>query len=435
MPTLLIGAPTQGLVGVDADLDAMAAILPACGLEPAVVVRDATLAAIRGALAELLARTGAGAPVLLYLTGHGGFVANRAHDPHAERPAPPRLHYFRTVPGPGGGDEALFDVELSLWCARLAAKTANVVVVIDCCHAGGMIRAAAAEQAFVAGFAAWRAAHQDEIDELDVEAHPDVVRLAAAGVNGAARAGEAGSALTTCLRAALAEPGALQSSWLGLFARIEAHMAMSGAAQQPRLSGPVRRRVFQPIEVPPAEERPVGAAQVVRRTWGGASLAALGLRLAWGCVRDGRFEPRSGPAAHVGDDDALYVRVTNLGEERRFVAVLWVPDDGEAVLLSRSEAMGVELDGRTTYICGDRPFARRPRGVVPPRRALTCGERRGERLVVVGTTRRQALRSAVQGVEDGRAADLAGVEVVSLIVSKPETGSHSCVDRGDCTSS
>lgn len=237
----------------------MADKVPSFGLDPPVVVRNATLAVIRWRLAELLVQTRPGAPVLLYLTGHGGYVTNRHYNYRDIRPAPRRLHYFVTMPEAGGSEQGLFDVELSLWCARLARVSPNVVVVVDSCHSAGLVRDGDEDQAFIADFEAWRDAHQDEIDALDVEAHPDVVRLTAAGVNGVARPGASGSAFTTSLLTALAEEGALRSSWLALFARIEAGLARAGVAQEPRLSGPIRRRVFDlAVTLPPG-------AFVVRR--------------------------------------------------------------------------------------------------------------------------------------------------------------------------
>jgi hypothetical protein len=422
MPTLLIGAPTQRLAGIDVDLRMMAGMLPACGLDAPIIVHDATLAEIRIRLAELLTQTIPGAPVLLYLTGHGGYVVNREHDFREIRPAPQRLYYFRTTPEADGQDEALFDVELSLWCARIAARTANIVVVVDCCHASGMVRDDVADQAFVAAFESWRAAHQDEIEELEAEAHADVIRLSAAGANGFARASEGGSALTTSLLAALAEPGALRSSWFGLFARIEAHMAMAGVAQSPRLSGPVRRQVFTLVEGLRAEGIDEGVAQVGRLLQGGGvAIGALDLRVTWGRARYGVCEPLIGPAVEVCDDEPLYVRVANVGDARRFVGVFWVSSDGEVVLLSRSESMGIELDGRTVYVLGDRPFARAPRGVTPPRRRSRPGERRGERLVVVGASRRQALWSAVTGGDGRRTAEVLGVEILHFTVVARES--------------
>lgn len=560
---MLIGAPTRGLVGVDADLDMMDALARRFGFAAPVVVRDATLAAIRRHLGELLDLTRVGDPVLLYLTGHGGVVANRDYDFRASRPAAQRLHYFATVPEADGRDQGLFDVELSLWCARLAGRTANVVVVVDACFSGGLVRDGAAEQAFLDEFDRWRDAHQDEIDALDVEGHPDVVRLSAAGVNGVARAGGNGSALTTCLVAALAEEGASGSSWLGLFGRIEARLARAGVAQEPRLSGPVRRRVFDlestlppgafavrcdgeqlllaggaeqgvvpgdvflvsdagaerwaevdevrptsatlrrsggsHAEVSPAafavplRLRGLGAASVagdgpVKRSveaelagagWdtpgpgdgpalaritctphvisvrgrtsglavelveasqcaevlrrfarverlqglGAMPLSSLGLRASWGRVCGGACEPLHGRDAVVDASDPIYVRIENLADARRFISVFWIADDGEGSQLSRSESMGVELAGKTTYTLGDRPFSRAPRGVVPPRRPMAPGERRAERLVLVATTRRQALWSFDTASPGGRrrSIELVASEVVQFtaVGSKP----------------
>ncbi len=563
MPALLVGAPTGGLVGVDVDLDAMAAVAPSLGLGAPIVESAATVAIVRRRLAELLACTGRGDRVLLYLTGHGGFVENTAHDPRAARPAPQRLHYFVATPDPGAREQLLFDVELSLWLARLARRTANVTVVVDACFSAGLVRDGLTTEDLLADFAAWRAEHQDEIDELHAEAHPDVVRLAAAGVHGFARPGTDGSALTQALLAALAEPGARRSSWLALFTQIERRLARAGVAQQPRISGPVRRRVFELATTLPPGAYPVHAADaglvlaggarqgvatgdlflvtdaageqlcqadlvdldttVLRRldaraaplaispecfarplrlrghggvvvtgddearsaveralraahrdlcspqrasqalaavhcsadrielraadglvaqvttsaqciealrgfaraarlqTLGGVPLAALGLRVAWGRVRDGACEPLSGPAIELTAGDPIHVRVENIGDQRRFVGVYWLADDGAGVQLSRSEAMGVELMPRSTYLLGDRPFARRPRGVPLPRRPLAPGERRHERLVVVATAQRQSLWSFDAGPDGRRTGELVGVEILHFTVTpEPE---------------
>ncbi|MDC0721981.1 caspase family protein [Nannocystis bainbridge] len=268
MLALLIGAPTRGLEGVDVDLADMAALVRARGGEPVVLPR-ATLPAVRQALADLLGRCGRDDAVLLYLTGHGSAILNTEHDSRALTPAPERLTYFATV-ATDGEDACLFDLELSLWCARLAGKTRNVTAILDCCHSGTLVRgdhdSVDDTAAPMAAFLAWRAAHQDEIDALDVEAHPDVVRLAAGGINGRGIAHAHGSALTRALLAEL--PAARDASWVALFAGIEMHLAQAGLRQHPRLSGPVRRRPFDLTEALPPGAVPV------RREHGRIVLAA-----------------------------------------------------------------------------------------------------------------------------------------------------------------
>ncbi|MCY1012035.1 caspase family protein [Nannocystis pusilla] len=257
MQALLIGAPTQGLAGVDRDLAGMARLVRARRGEPVVLPR-ATLPAIRLALAALVDRCTADDPVLLYLTGHGSAFVNAEHDPRAACPGPARLSYF--IATADAAEDALFDLELSLWCARLAGKTRNVTAILDCCHSGTLVRSDCRGDAIsdrrLAAFIAWRAAHQPEIDALDVEAHPDVVRLAAAGINGRAWAPDERSALTSALLAELAAAGDAPS-WIALFAGIERRLVLAGLRQQPRLSGPVRRRVFSLAEALPPGAVPV----------------------------------------------------------------------------------------------------------------------------------------------------------------------------------
>lgn len=595
---LLIGAPTQGLAGVDTDLAGMADLVRARGGESIVLPR-ATLPAIRRALAALVDRCTVDDPVLLYLTGHGSAFVNAEHDPRAACPGPARLSYFIATADAAG--DALFDLELSLWCARLARKTRNVTAILDCCHSGALVRGDACDvigDRRLAAFLAWRAAHQPEIDALDVEAHPDVVRLAAAGINGRAWAPDERSALTSALLAELAAGDA--PSWVALFAGIERRLVLAGLRQQPRLSGPVRRRVFSLAEALPPGAVPVrrdgdriileaGQQHGVRRGdlflvdtlfnsrervchvddlapdhavlqprgsdmslgahestapedmslgtadstapagdmslgtarpaphraqtapgpdpsasqadlslgpddsappshlslrpaayalplrlrghggvvltgpaartaslarelrqagWdvhppganalatlecsdtaivvhpadacaplpasdlagclavlqrlarsarlqhlGAGDLGALTIRASWGRVHAGACELLSPRGAELADGAAVFVRLENAADARRFVSVFWLADDGEAALLSRSESMGIELPPHTTHVLGARPFARVPRGVVLPRRPLAPGERRHERLVVVATPHRQALWS------------------------------------------
>lgn len=570
MLALLIGAPTQGLAGVDTDLAGMARLVRARGGEPIVLSR-ATVSAIRRALAALVDRCTADDPVLLYLTGHGSAFVNAEHDPRAACPGPARLSYFIATADPAG--DALFDLELSLWCARLARKTRNVTAILDCCHSGALVRGGAGDDPVgdrrLAAFFTWRAAHQPEIDALDVEAHPDVVRLAAAGINGRAWAPDERSALTSALLAELAAARDAPS-WVALFAGIERRLVLAGLRQQPRLSGPVRRRVFSLVEALPPGAVPVrrdgdriileaGQQHGVRRGdlflvdipfknnhrdrvchvddlapdhavlhprahdmslgtdvptapgdmslgtessrkhlslgtesprphlslepagyalplrlrghcgvvltgpaartaplarelhqagWeinpsgadalatlecsdtaivvhpadacaplpasdlagvlatlqrlarsarlqhlGAGDLGALTIRAGWGRVHAGACEPLSPRGAELVDTSAVFVRLENAADARRFVSVFWLADDGEAALLSRSESMGIELPPHTTHVLGARPFARVPRGVVLPRRPLAPGERRHERLVVVATPHRQALWS------------------------------------------
>ncbi|MCY1066927.1 hypothetical protein OV090_19305 [Nannocystis sp. RBIL2] len=126
---------------------------------------------------------------------------------------------------------------------------------------------------------------------------------------------------------------------------------------------------------------------------GAGNLGALTIRASWGRVHAGACEPLSPRGAELPDTSAIFVRLENAADARRFVSVFWLADDGEAALLSRSESMGIELPPHTTHVLGARPFTRVPRGVVLPRRPLAPDERRHERLVVVATPHRQALWS------------------------------------------
>ncbi|MCY1012034.1 hypothetical protein OV079_42115 [Nannocystis pusilla] len=126
---------------------------------------------------------------------------------------------------------------------------------------------------------------------------------------------------------------------------------------------------------------------------GAGDLGALTIRASWGRVHAGACEPLSPRGAELADTSAIFVRLENAADARRFVSVFWLADDGEAALLSRSESMGIELPPATTHVLGARPFARVPRGVLLPRRPLAPDEHRHERLVVLATPHRHALWS------------------------------------------
>ena len=139
---LLVGAP-MGLEGVHNDIVAMAAAMRRHGFtdirrcEGPAACRDGILRAYR----QLIAETRAGDAVLVYYSGHGGYVeppsgqARRvgANDRQFIVPTDwrtPTPEDFRGVTA----------VELSVLLAELTLKTPNAVVVLDCCHSGLMSR-------------------------------------------------------------------------------------------------------------------------------------------------------------------------------------------------------------------------------------------------------------------------------------------------------
>lgn len=92
---------------------------------------DATQAGMRAALAELAAKTNADSTVMIYFSGHGGRIESGAH----------AGEYLVPVDAKAKTDEELAasciaGAEFSAALRAIASR--RIVVIFDCCHAGGI---------------------------------------------------------------------------------------------------------------------------------------------------------------------------------------------------------------------------------------------------------------------------------------------------------
>ena len=106
-----------------------------CGYRPEAVTTlldgDATQAGIRNGLAGLAGRSGPDSTVLIYFSGHGGRIES---GPHAGE-------YLLPVDTTYPGDVELAGTAISgdeFTAALKAIKARKVLVIFDCCHAGGV---------------------------------------------------------------------------------------------------------------------------------------------------------------------------------------------------------------------------------------------------------------------------------------------------------
>lgn len=235
---LLIGCPTGGLMGVDEDIERMYGVLRGCGVPAAAiyVLRDATAAAIHAALANLVARVGAGDDVLLYYSGHG----LRLDDPDTGESA------YAIVPvvpsgSPAGTFHYVLHEELSAYLWRISEKPANATWVADCCHATGIFRGEQLRGLAPrsASFSDHRARILAELPGLDPEGNPSVVRVCACAKEQLAFGNEKGGYLTQALAAVLAP---FKRSALPL-ANLQALLVaqMRRRKQRPVIAGPIER--------------------------------------------------------------------------------------------------------------------------------------------------------------------------------------------------
>ncbi|MEZ4428347.1 MAG: caspase family protein [Nannocystaceae bacterium] len=141
---LLIGCPVGELVGVENSL----ARLAACLLRRRFAVTDddilcgpqATCEAIARRLARFVDETRPGDAVVLVYVGHGATFGERERSD--DDVAPARMHLILPIDyhqSAVGDSRFLTGVDLSDAITRIAEITQNVTVILDCCHAAGMI--------------------------------------------------------------------------------------------------------------------------------------------------------------------------------------------------------------------------------------------------------------------------------------------------------
>ncbi len=260
---LLIGSATGGLTGVANDIEAMAGWLDGLGF--ALDIRQATDATRNGViegLERLTRDSREGDVALLYYSGHGGYAQIRRRERMAgERALPRAIQYL--VPTDHDKHTAfrgIFRSELSLATQRLAEKTSNITVILDCCHSTDAVRGAG--EAVVKGViepwgegieshVKWLQAQGHDLDRLPEVRNPSVVLLAAC--EAVRRAFEVTrdtdgvrcGLFTDCLlHVATALPDPSQVTWDDLMRRVVDRVLRYKAQQRPQVSGPSSRHVF-----------------------------------------------------------------------------------------------------------------------------------------------------------------------------------------------
>lgn len=261
---LLIGSQTSGLLGVNSDVEAIAAFLAERGFSRDVLIDDsATRDGIIAGLRRLIADTEDGDTVVLYYSGHGGQIDNRRHlDDSSE----PRV-YTCIIPSDHNAQNfrGIFSAELAAFVAELSLKTHNITVILDCCHAAGVNLG----DNFVAkGIAIpWNAEVAKYRDHLAAEGYdlgaradfiennPHVVRLAACRTSQLAyeRVDAEQSAHGLLTEAFLEIVGDLnddQPTWQAIGAGVAARVRERFADQDPVVIGPEERLLFDTTTVP-----------------------------------------------------------------------------------------------------------------------------------------------------------------------------------------
>ena len=261
---LLIGCPVGALRATERDVGSVGAFLEAHGFSvdarcgPA-ATRDAILDGYR----RLVADSGDGDAALVYYSGHGGLAVNPAPEPGE----PEQFQFIVPIDIARSTDAEFFGItslELSALQAELTARTANVTVILDCCHAARMSRAADPRLMVKALPAPWALGVGAHVERLraagrfaaptQAEGNPLAVRLVAAAHEQSAFEyldGEMQPAglFTESLLLALREADGLPVSWQAVARRAAERVLEIAPDQRPDVEGPLRRRLFALDEV------------------------------------------------------------------------------------------------------------------------------------------------------------------------------------------
>lgn len=219
--------------------------------------REATREGILEAYERLIRASGEGDAAVVYYSGHGGI----ALAPVGGR-SPARRHRF-LVPvdldhSTDDDFRGVLDEELSALQARLTARTRNVTVILDCCHAARLSRDPGLRfRALARSWTTGVAAHLERLRRLgrpeatvDVESNPHALRLVATGPNLPAYEhtgadGRTVGIFTEGLYWLLVEAGGRAVPWDPLLRRLREHVLSRAHDQRCEIEGPRERLLFR----------------------------------------------------------------------------------------------------------------------------------------------------------------------------------------------
>jgi Caspase domain len=258
---LAIAAQTGDLTGVEGDAQRIAAALQDRGFEPIVLTgsaatRDGILAAYERLIADTRDDDDA---AVVYYAGHGGYTVNLdgAAGSRTFQNIVPVDYELST----GDDYRGITALELSILQHRLTAKSKNVTVILDCCHAAQMSRDGAVRDAVARGLphplqlgfalhlAALEARYPGALAALGPGGNPDAVRLVACALTESAyeytnRDGVRTGAFTEALLALLAETARVPMTWALLGQALRHRVQQQFPSQRPEIEGPADRALF-----------------------------------------------------------------------------------------------------------------------------------------------------------------------------------------------
>lgn len=265
---LLVGAQTAGLHGALHDVALMRELLLENGFTEVTNCsgRDVTRLVLLSALEDLITSTRAGDAVVVHYSGH----AARLPRPSGRRREDAQFVRFLVTADVEASTRSRFRgvlaEEVDAAVRRLADVTPNVTVVLDCCHAGGLVRRPGGRtlvprsvQFDPRDLPVDDAMVKAEVARASGRSNRSVVRVSACQSEDLAYEivdddGDIGGLLTSALVAVLRTSP--RTPWIGLLPRIRASVGRV-MPQRPDVEGPVRRVPFTLGEVPWSEVYPL----------------------------------------------------------------------------------------------------------------------------------------------------------------------------------
>jgi caspase domain-containing protein len=364
---LVIGSQIEGLTGADNDAGRMRDTLRARGFE--VDLRTGDAATRDGILEGYNALIASAAPAdaaVIYYSGHGLYSANS--DPEDELRIVQSIAPTDLRAGSDADFRGITAWELAIKLAQLTAKTRNVTVILDCCHAAQMTRDGAARDlvpralphpirmGFREHLTALARAYGSV--RLDPVGNPDAVRVMACGQTESAfehtnPAGKRAGIFTEALLEILAGLGDTPISWAAIGDAIRARVMRRFVLQRPDVEGPSERQVFSLVIDPRSGLVPVTHA---RRPGDPFQIHAGWIT---GASAGDRY--RVMPLGSDGHDAARAIatlRITGVGPVTSVAALeSWCP--GHTALPDDAVAVPIEIHAPTHAIAVIAPDAER----------------------------------------------------------------------------
>ncbi len=257
---LLIGCTASDLSGIHHDVQAVGACLSKhkfvctfCVGE--VATRDNILAEFR----RLLDETSPGDTICIYYSGHGGLAVNpNPNRSYQGRREPAEYQYLAPVDirADPQSFRGIFRAELSALIGQLSLQTSNITVVLDCCHASGMVRdpryrAKAIARPWRAGVEqhiTWLREQGYDLTLLCPEGNPNIIQLLACQARQKAfeytdKSGTRHGLLTAKWLEVMDSIDST-TTWAAVGARVQELVQQELAIQEPQVVGPTSRTVF-----------------------------------------------------------------------------------------------------------------------------------------------------------------------------------------------